>query len=430
MDELTKGSWIINTVKHIAGVRTDTIELNDLAITERAGKSGILLGKLLVDKQEIISGQTLNAFARTLGISPDAVRTYADILKKFGQVDYKLDKFDNVSELEIYCFSSENAIETTSKIFDYYEPTEVELGNIESLQKTFDLPMKEDELIDYLIDERNISEENVKNLLQIENTFSLVKNENVHNEKVYYNEYAFSSDGTKILHALNGLPNSQKEDINFVMNEVKNSQGYLLDNLSKKVDPNIIKMMESVGLLDGVSVNSDFGSAVFYTTPQLIGPGIGNWSISSDVFNHAKMLLSSLRYGEYRSVSSRGAIYTSSKMMNIINKLIRGEWVGPCTAIGQDYKLLELNGVIKVQPYNGMYRMQLRQVEVGKLVKQMIEYNMIVNDDADSIDVFNNLPTNFVSPEERRKTIQADRTVPIKQIQEKFIESIRTGGIL
>lgn len=89
MDELTKGSWIINTVKHIAGVRTDTIELNDLAITERAGKSGILLGKLLVDKQEIISGQTLNAFARTLGISPDAVRTYADILKKFGQVDYK-----------------------------------------------------------------------------------------------------------------------------------------------------------------------------------------------------------------------------------------------------------------------------------------------------------------------------------------------------
>ena len=142
------------------------------------------------------------------------------------------------------------------------------------------------------------------------------------------------------------------------------------------------------------------------------------------------MLLSSLRYGEYRSVSSRGAIYTSSKMMNIINKLIRGEWVGPCTAIGQDYKLLELNGVIKVQPYNGMYRMQLRQVEVGKLVKQMIEYNMIVNDDADSIDVFNNLPTNFVSPEERRKTIQADRTVPIKQIQEKFIESIRTGGIL
>lgn len=55
MDNLEKGSWIINTIKHTTGVRTDTVELNDLEITERAGKAGILLGKLLVDKNVIIS---------------------------------------------------------------------------------------------------------------------------------------------------------------------------------------------------------------------------------------------------------------------------------------------------------------------------------------------------------------------------------------
>ena len=54
MDNLEKGSWIINTVKHTTGVRTDTVELNDLEVTERAGKAGILLGKLLGGKQEII----------------------------------------------------------------------------------------------------------------------------------------------------------------------------------------------------------------------------------------------------------------------------------------------------------------------------------------------------------------------------------------
>lgn len=187
-------------------------------------------------------------------------------------------------------------------------------------------------------------------------------------------------------------------------------------------------MMEGVGLLDGITVNSNFGEAVFYTTPQLIGPGIGAWKISTDVFNHAKLLLSSLRYGEYKSVSSRGAIYTSSKMMNIVNKLIRGEWVGPCTAIGEDYRLLELDGVIAVQPYDGMYKMKLRQTEVGTLVKQMLEYNMLLNDSVNPIDVFNNLPTSYMAPEERRKAIQADRTVPVKKIQEKFIASIRTGG--
>lgn len=225
------------------------------------------------------------------------------------------------------------------------------------------------------------------------------------------------------------MPESQRNDVNFVMEQVKQSQGFLADNLTDKINPNIISMMEGVGLLDGITVNSDFGKAVFYTTPQLIGPGIGSWKISTDVFNHAKLLLSSLRYGEYKSVSSRGAIYTSSKMMNIVNKLLRGEWVGPCTAIGEDYKLLELDGVISVQPYNEMYKMKLRQFEVGRLVKQMLEYNMVVNDSVNEIDVFNNLPTGYIAPEERRKVIQADRTVPVKNIQEKFIASIRTGGI-
>ena len=429
MDNLEKGSWIINTIKHTTGVRTDTVELNDLEVTERAGKSGILLGKLLVDKQEIITGKKLSVFARTANISPDAVKTYAEILKNFGQVDFKLDKFGNVSELEIYCLTTEDAIKTVSDIFEYYEPDEIERGNLESLKTTFEFPASREELTQALTSRKGISEENVNEILALESAFSLIKKERIENSDIYYNEYAFAGDGSKIAKAIASLPESQRNDVNFVMEQVKQSQGFLADNLTDKINPNIISMMEGAGLLDGITVNSDFGKAVFYTTPQLIGPGIGSWKISTDVFNHAKLLLSSLRYGEYKSVSSRGAIYTSSKMMNIVNKLLRGEWVGPCTAIGEDYKLLELDGVISVQPYNGMYKMKLRQFEVGKLVKQMLEYNMVVNDSVNEIDVFNNLPTGYIAPEERRKVIQADRTVPVKNIQEKFIASIRTGGI-
>lgn len=429
MDNLEKGSWIINTIKHTTGVRTDTVELNDLEVTERAGKAGILLGKLLVDKQEIIDGKKLSVFARTANISPDAIKTYAEILKKFGQVDFKLDKFGNVSELEIYCLSIEEAIKTASSIFDYYEPDEIERGNLESLKTTFELPVSREELIDILTSQSGISEKNIYEILELESTFSLIKKEQIENSDIYYNEYAFASDGYKIAKAIASLPERQRNDVNFVMEQVKQSQGFLADNLIKIINPDIITMMEGVGLLDGIAVNSDFGEAVFYTTPQLIGPGIGTWKISTDVFNHAKLLLSSLRYGEYKSISSRGAIYTSSKMMNIVNKLLRGQWVGPCTAIGEDYKLLEMDGVISVQKHNGMYKMKLRQLEVGKLVKQMLEYNMVVNDSANEIDVFNNLPTSYIAPEERRKAIQADRTAPVKNIQERFIASIRTGGV-
>lgn len=331
--------------------------------------------------------------------------------------------------MEIYCLTTEDAIKTVSDIFEYYEPDEIERGNLESLKTTFEFPASREELTQALTSGKGISEENVNEILALESAFSLIKKERIENSDIYYNEYAFAGDGSKIAKAIASLPDSQRNDVNFVMEQVKQSQGFLADNLTDKINPNIISMMEGVGLLDGITVNSDFGKAVFYTTPQLIGPGIGTWKISTDVFNHAKLLLSSLRYGEYKSVSSRGAIYTSSKMMNIVNKLLRGEWVGPCTAIGEDYKLLELDGVISVKPYNGMYKMKLRQFEVGKLVKQMLEYNMVVNDSVNEIDVFNNLPTGYIAPEERRKVIQADRTVPVKNIQEKFIASIRTGGI-
>lgn len=283
MDNLEKGSWIINTIKHTTGVRTDTVELNDLEVTERAGKSGILLGKLLVDKQEIITGKKLSVFARTANISPDAVKTYAEILKNFGQVDFKLDKFGNVSELEIYCLTTEDAIKTVSDIFEYYEPDEIERGNLESLKTTFEFPASREELTQALTSRKGISEENVNEILALESAFSLIKKERIENSDIYYNEYAFAGDGSKIAKAIASLPESQRNDVNFVMEQVKQSQGFLADNLTDKINPNIISMMEGVGLLDGITVNSDFGKAVFYTTPQLIGPGIGSWKISTDV---------------------------------------------------------------------------------------------------------------------------------------------------
>lgn len=205
MDNLEKGSWIINTIKHTTGVRTDTVELNDLEVTERAGKSGILLGKLLVDKQEIITGKKLSVFARTANISPDAVKTYAEILKNFGQVDFKLDKFGNVSELEIYCLTTEDAIKTVSDIFEYYEPDEIERGNLESLKTTFEFPASREELTQALTSRKGISEENVNEILALESAFSLIKKERIENSDIYYNEYAFAGDGSKIAKAIASL---------------------------------------------------------------------------------------------------------------------------------------------------------------------------------------------------------------------------------
>ena len=136
MDALTKGSWIINTVKHTSEVRTNTIELVDLEATERAGKCGLLLSKLMADSQEIIDDKKLIVFARQSYISPEGINTCIDILKQQGQVDYKKDHLDRISEVEIYCFSKDSAIETTANIFDNYEPGSLEIANLLSNNPT------------------------------------------------------------------------------------------------------------------------------------------------------------------------------------------------------------------------------------------------------------------------------------------------------
>lgn len=431
MDNIRKGSWIVNTVKHTSKVRTDTIELNKLGVTEKAGKCGMLLGKLMADGQEIIDGSKLSVFARQAGISTDGINSCIKTLKNFGQVDYSEDELERINEVEIYCFSKDDALETVNDIFEKYQPDDIEVANLYSLEATFEVPRTREEILQKITSDSNISEKDVRTIIDLQDTLSLVKKEEFYDTNIYYNEYAFSGDAHKIAKALKGLDQNKRDESMEVMDRISKSQGYLADGFKNEIDPNVIKMLEGIGLIDGTCVESKFGNAVFYTTPQLIGPGIGaSNNISLDVFHSAKILLSCLRYGEYKSVASRGAIRTKSKLINIINKLNRGEWVGPCTAIGQDYQFLEKLGVIQVIKNNNMYSMKLRQSEVGKLVKQMLEYNMVIDEEETTGNIFNTMPTNYISPEERRMNIEAKKTKPVKEIQDRIIESLRTGGTI
>ena len=72
-----------------------------------------------------------------------------------------------------------------------------------------------------------------------------------------------------------------------------------------------------------------------------------------------------------RSVSGRGRIVFLQRLME---KLIAGQTVGPCTAIGQDYRVLELRGVVQViAAHSGMFSMRLLKRDVGELALQVLQ---------------------------------------------------------
>lgn len=430
MDDLTKGTWIVNTVKHLAELKQNTSELAFFEATEQAGKAGAFLGRLVADNQEIIPYNNAKIFARQSSISPAEIITYLQYLKRAGKVDYTIDAMERPKEIEVYCFSGKDALETVSSIYDKLEPQSEEQANLFGLNETFQLPRYPEELKEYLT-KIGITEEVADTTISLQRTFGLVKASGEEGETVLYNEYSFSGDPQRVVKALSSLESEEREMVLEVQRIVSETPGFLIEDIPSIIKPHIVQMMEGVGLLDGVTVQSSIGSATFLTTPQLKGQGLGSFSLSEDVFHKAKILLSCLRFGQTKSTYGRGKISTFDKMLNIINKLLRGEWVGPASAIGEDYALLEIDGVIQTRPHKLYgFEMKLRQHEVGELVRQMLRYNKVAIDAETNIgDLLKNQPNGCIIPEARKMDIIARSIAPVEAMRNKLLTTLRTGGI-
>lgn len=432
LDELSKGTWIVNSTKHLGEFKANTPELSFFEATEVSGKAGIILARLAADAQEIIPAAKARVFQReskvTRGELPEILRH----LKRLGKIDYTTDENGQHGDIEVYCFSAQDALKTCATLYDQLERSPEEEASLLSLGQTFLFPREHSELMAHLTTV-GVAEQSALNTLQCQESLGLVKVDAVDGARFYYNEYAFAGQSDKITRALKSIPHTMRNHIEEVQALVLEHPGYLREDLERKYPTASLEMMEGVGLLDAVTVESDHGNATFVTSPQAKGITIDVPILSGDVFHKAKVLLSSLRYGELKSTRWRGMIDSTWKMMNIVDKLLRGEWVGPCTAIGQDYQLLERDGVIETRPadgrcYQSMYYMKLRQREVGILVRQMLQYNRVFPDIPEKELLFcGRQPREYRTPEDRRCEVLARTTRGVADMRAQLMQAVRTG---
>ena len=430
MDDLTKGTWVVNSVKHLVGLRTNTPELAYFEATELAGKAGMLLSRLVADEQEVVPSPKLKVLARESGITAGEIGACLERLREQDKIDYTVDKYGKPKDVEIYCFSAKDAISSVSRLFDSLEPSEHETANLVSLQDTFNLPRFESELLE-VVTQHGFSEEVARQTIRVQDALGLVKSaqDQDHETKLYFNEYAFAEDPAKIARAIRALNQRDATLLQDILDLVGHYPGYSVETLQNRFPENLVTFAEGVGLIDAVTVHSPIGDTTFATLPQMRGITIDTPMLSVDVFHRAKVLLSCLRFGEIKSTSWRGRIDSTEKLLNIVNKLVRGEWVGPCTAIGQDYQLLEKDGVITTSPAGfGMYRMKLRQKEVGMLVKQILEFNRAAPEaNVELQKLLEKQPIGYTIPEDRRSNIIANSAKGVSEIRAKLLHSLRTG---
>ena len=234
MDKLTKGTWIVNSNKHLMQVKSNTAELSYFEATEQAGKAGTLLGRLIADKEEIISFTKAKVFARQSGITPAETKVYLNFLKNEGKIDYVQDAIGNVKELEIYCFSTVDVLNTVASMYERFKPCAIEHASLISLQSTYELPRCQEELFEILIN-NGIGEETALNAIQLQQVLSLIKTGGDMSEKILYNEYAFSGDPTKVVKALKDLGSEEKDMVNEVQSLVINSPGFSEELFPKNI---------------------------------------------------------------------------------------------------------------------------------------------------------------------------------------------------
>jgi len=425
-DPIRKGAWIASTKKHLDRLQYSP-EVSEFAATEIAGKAANLLALMQADERDRVSPEALNAYCVSAKIRPAERPT---VLKKL-QDDQRIEvlkKGEKIEAIDVYTFSKEEVLKSAARIFDASDPTPRDVANIEGLEHVCLLPRAESELVDHLTKAGFKDRDAVLTVkLQQELGLAGVDRSPALAEPIIFNEHAFVKEPSKIVAALKALKPQERQTLLDVQHYVETTGCTVLDELAKKFPPDVLRLMEGLGLLDRQEVVSPFGNASFATLPQTFGVYGGKLGIGVDCFHHAKMLLCCLTFGTVKSIWRRGKI---NNPVDILNSLLRGNEVGPCTAIGQDYVTLEKEGVVSLRrarhKVGEQYYMRLRKREVGELAKQVFLYKRTYSDTG-ILALPNPSPTHdYVNPQDKRAQILAVPVGPVEEVRAKLLTALRT----
>jgi hypothetical protein len=366
VDKKTSGSWLIHHTNKLQGVNNQT----GYEKTFAAGKAGILLSAISADGNLQVSPDRLNALAKAANINtmfelPSLVK----ILKENNYID------DSRSgEILVYGVTSASVLNHTADIFGKLSPSQGEIAAIELAEIASNAPVKISEVSEQIGDLNRLAKAEVKQLLFDASQIGFVEVEELGaGDGLIFNGNLFRRDITsKIKLVLDSLTPQEQVLLKEFTETLKKKACVDVDVAERILGKQLFSKVFSIGLFDISVVSNGQSNTGFVTLPSAFSKFNSN-SMVDDAFDLAKAFLSSLTYGITKSNHARGEI----RMVDaLLSALIRGESVGPVNAIGQDYKVLELKGVVQV--YSGTKNnrsgpmLKLLKREIGELARQVI----------------------------------------------------------
>jgi len=416
METKLKGAWIIHHTNKLNSVAISSSEYEQLTF---AGKCGMLLNGVAASEQTVLSKKRLNALASAAGIS---IRLELPVILNELKRQRLIDIASN--EITVLGLSTADTLSHAARIYEEANPTGAEKASIEIAELVSECPLSEKTINEQISDSLKIPTSEMNDMICQFNDIGFVDSESIGSDKILFNGNLFRRDNIKKINGvLASLSSAEESKIRDLLSILDSKGCISLEEALAVTSQEIIDKMISIAFIDINTIGNEIGTYMYVTRPSAFKK-FSN-PIVDDAFDLAKAFLTSLTFGMTKSAYSRGRIRMIEALMR---KLIQGYWVGPATAIGQDYKILELKGVIRVKPERGgMFSMKLLKKDIGELA-----YKVISEGEA-STSAMAQFPsvsaTKYVGPEPNRIVKRKRQSAPLKKGIATLLNDLRTGEI-
>jgi hypothetical protein len=413
-----KGAWVVHHSQKTASTQNAPAEFPAL---DAAGKASSLLSQFAASEQSIIPKKTVDAFAQAAGLNPKTeLYSLIEMLKKRRVIDTS-----ESGDVSVLGLTTSVTVQHASDIFEEQEPTAEERATIVLADIASASPVMHKETAQLISDEFHLPWSRTNELLERSEIIGFVDGEANGAERIYFNGNLFRRDNVnKVTRVLASLTASDNEKI-AELDGLLTRQGCVAVPVAERIlQTPLFDKLRAAGMYDVNHVMNSSGEFGFVTRPAAFHKF--NDPMADDAFDLAKALVAALSYGMTLRSQGTGRIAAVSALLAKLNS---GQEIGPATAIGEDYRVLELKGVIQTRPgpkYG--YLMKLKKKDIGQMALAVLTTGEAASSNAIDRPFEGNM-SGYAGPEQTRSEFRRKRqTADSKMHTRDILAVLRTGG--
>lgn len=417
LNKETKGAWVVHHGRKLLQYAGGAAEFPAI---DEAAKAASLLARLSESQQATLSKSKVKAVATGAALNPGyELDGLLSVLERKRLVEVAGE------EVTILGVTTRAALTHAADMFDDGQPNTAEQASLGIAERVSEGPARQSELFEEVGDDYQLSTGETRDLFDSIEQVGFVDSEDLGGDRLLFNGNLFRRDNiSKASRVLASLNSREQQKMSEASELLQQSGCVPFESFERKLGGELFEKLRAAGVYDLNIVGNEFGEHIYVTAPGAFHKFVD--PLVDDCFDLAKSLVAALTYGMTKRSSSQGRI---SQISVLLGRLISGYEVGPATAIGQDYRVLELSRVVELrqdEQRKQLFFMRLLKREVGELALQVLTTGDAAEE---ALKVLPSTPISiYTGPEEARVRTRRSQKSPSKRQTRDVLEALRGGS--